>query len=291
MLLREFIESGAAALSGLYPAPEARNIVLMLCSHSIGTKSYTHIVEPGYVIDEQALPGLQEALGRLRAGEPIQYVTGETEFCGLRFNVSPAVLIPRPETEMLVQQALEELKRFPAPARVLDLCTGSGCIAWSVALGAPGCRVRALDISDAALEVAATQPLEVEVESRGALAPEFARADVLDLAQACGEYDLILSNPPYIMDSEKAAMRPNVLEHEPSLALFVPDDDPLLFYRAVAGWSLRCLAPGGVGMVEINEALGPQTAAIYADAGFEDVRVLRDFYEKDRFVTFMKKAL
>lgn len=288
MLLREFIESGIAALCGLYPAPEARNIVLMLCSHGIGTKSYTHVVEPGYVVPEDKLEGLQDAMRRLASGEPVQYVIGETEFYGRVFHVAPGVLIPRPETELLVQEAVEAVKALRRPARVLDLCTGSGCIAWSVALAVPGCKVTAVDISDEALEIARTQPLAQCAEGCGARVPEFVRADVLDPQQIKGEYDVIVSNPPYIMESEKEAMRPNVLEHEPALALFVPDDDPLVFYRAVAAWSLQCLAPGGTGIVEINEMLGARTAEVFSAAGFANVRVISDFYKKDRFVIYTR---
>ncbi len=141
MLLAEFIRESVPALEKLfYPSPEARGLVLMLCEERLGVRSYTHIVEPLFEIPEPELPGLKADMSRLAAGEPIQYVLGYTEFCGRKFKVAPSVLIPRPETGQLVDESLKLLAAMGRPAKVLDLCTGSGCIAWSVALGAPGCR-------------------------------------------------------------------------------------------------------------------------------------------------------
>lgn len=289
MLLAEFIKDATSALEQLYPAPEARNIILMLCEHHLGTKSYTHIIEPQYEVPEEKLQLILEAVQRLAKGEPIQHVIGCAEFFGRSFNVSSSVLIPRPETEILVSMAVDEagrLMKSNGAVRALDLCTGSGCIAWSVALSVPGSEVVAVDLSEDALKVAASQPFEDE----GARRPEFVKADVLETEQdfARGEFDLILSNPPYIMDSEKAHMRVNVLDYEPDMALFVRDDDPLIFYRAVAQWCRRFLRAGGLGIVEINEALGPETAAVFEAAGMREVVQVKDFYDKIRFISFRK---
>lgn len=301
MLLSDFINNASSALETLYPAAEAHNIVLMLCSHFLGTKSYTHIVEPTYEIPEKKDDILEAALSRLRSGEPIQYVLGHAEFCDLTFNVTPSVLIPRPETEMLVREAVAEagrIQRSRAPygaaaqeVRVLDLCTGSGCIAWAVALAVPGVKVTGVDISEDSLEVARSQDFSAELKKTGAIAPAFIRADVLSDAPDLGEFDLILSNPPYIMEKEKASMRPNVLEHEPAMALFVPDNDPLLFYRAIANWSRALLSPGGMGLSEINEALGPETAEVFSAEGFSELSVVKDYFGKNRFVIYKKTAL
>jgi len=303
MLLAEFIREGTKSLAALYPEREAHSIVLMLCEALLGTHSYTHIVEPQTAVAPASLPGLEAAMERLRAGEPVQYVIGHAEFCGFRFRITPDVLIPRPETEQLVREAVEEASRLrrmrspygrsAAPVRVLDLCTGSGCIAWAVALMAPGTEVVGVDVSEAALSVALGQDFEHECKSRGASAPRFVRADILDTEQAFdyGQFDIILSNPPYIMDSEKARMRRNVLDFEPGLALFVPDDDPLLFYRAVARWSQRFLAPEGKGLAEINERLGQESAAVFREAGFVHTLVRKDIFERNRFVLFSKNAL
>lgn len=284
MLLSDFIRSGAQALESLYPSPEARGMVLMLCEDRLGVKSYTHVVDPGFEIPHDRLEGLQEDLSRLLDGEPLQYVTGTCEFFGRRFNVSPAVLIPRPETEILVREAVTRALDLDRPLRVLDLCTGSGCIAWSVALEVPYAELVGVDISDAALEVARSQ-----FDSPGV---SFIKADVLDASAdfGPGSFDMILSNPPYIMESEKALMRSNVLDHEPEIALFVPDSDPLVFYRAVAGAASRLLVPGGSGIVEINEQLGSATADVFKAAGLQKVEIMKDFFGKDRFVSFEKQA-
>ncbi len=300
MLLTEFLKKGVAALEPLYPTAEAKSIILMLCEEMIGTKSYTHIVEPQYQIDKKGEQPLAEALVRLQAGEPIQYVIGRAEFAGRSFRVTKDVLIPRPETELLVREAIKiagRIKRMripygksAEPVRVLDLCTGSGNIAWSVALGVPGSRVVGVDISEKALEVARSQNFSAELKSTGALAPTFVAADVLDTEQEFnyGSFDLILSNPPYIMEKEKPQMRRNVLGYEPSEALFVPDDDPLLFYRAIARWSERFLSPEGKALTEINEALGKETADLFRSSGFQEVNLVTDFYDKNRFVFYMK---
>lgn len=288
MLLAEFIRESVPALEKLYPSPEARGLVLMLCEERLGVRSYTHIVEPLFEIPEAALSGLKADMSRLAAGEPIQYVLGYTEFCGRKFKVGPSVLIPRPETGQLVDESLKLLAAMGRPAKVLDLCTGSGCIAWSVALGAPGVSVTATDISEPALALARSQFKDV---SSGANAPEFVCSDLLGgCREICGCFDLLLSNPPYVMEKEKAAMRRNVLDHEPGIALFVPDDDPLLFYRALASVSLRLLDSSGTGIVEINEALGPETAAVFEAAGYRKTEILRDIFGKDRFVRFSSRV-
>ena len=284
MLLAEFIRDGIARLETLYPSPEARGLVLMLLAEKLGTTSYTHIIEPRTAVPEERQAELENDLRRLCSGEPIQYVLGVAEFCGHRFAVGPGVLVPRPETELLVARSVRFLRELELdrPPRVLDLCTGSGCIAWSIALEIRDAQVVGVDWSEAALRYASGQfPTEDG-------SPVFLRADVLDTEQdfPFGPFDLIVSNPPYVCESEKARMRPNVLDWEPPMALFVPDADPLVFYRAVARWAQRFLRPGGAGIVEINETLGPETAAVFREAGFKNVQNLRDFSEKERFVLF-----
>ncbi|MBR1706821.1 MAG: peptide chain release factor N(5)-glutamine methyltransferase [Bacteroidales bacterium] len=300
MLLTEFLREGTAALESLYPTAEAKSIVLMLCEKLIGTKSYTHIVEPQYAIEKKALQPLQEGMDRLKAGEPIQYVTGRTEFCGHTFRVTRDVLIPRPETELLVREAIKLASRIhrmripygksAEPVRVLDLCTGSGNIAWSVALAVPGARVVGVDNSEAALSVARSQNFSAELKASGAQAPTFVGADVLDPEQEFnfGEFDLILSNPPYIMEKEKGLLRKNVLDYEPASALFVPDEDPLLYYRAIACWSERFLSADGKGLTEINEVLGKETEAVFSGSVFSQTEIVKDFYDKNRFIFYMK---
>ena len=271
----------------MYPEREAREMVFAFLEHHIGTKRHTHLVEPEYVVSDEAASDALTAFGRMATGEPLQYVTGAADFYGRRFRVTPDVLIPRPETELLCRNALLQ-GRVP---NILDLCTGSGCIAWTLALEMPGAKVRAVDISDGALEIASSQDFSEEIGRTGAVSPEFIKADVLagpSESGLSGQYDILVSNPPYVMDKEKALMRSNVLDHEPHLALFVPDDDPLIFYHAVARWALALLKKDGYGIVEINEALGPQTADIFSSAGLRDVEIVRDLSDRDRFVSFRR---
>lgn len=300
MLLAEFVKAGTKALESLYPQKEARSIVLMLCEEVLGTENYTHIVEPEFKIDDKKLPELEAAMERLKKMEPVQYVLGHTEFYGRTFKVDPAVLIPRPETELLCRDAIKLGMRVyrmrspygknAEPVRILDLCTGSGCIAWTMALSIPGSRVTAVDISDAALEVAAGQDFASELKSKETFRPEFIKADVLDSEQEIelGPFDMVLSNPPYIMESEKEDIRRNVLEYEPESALFVPDDDPLLFYRAIARWSQRFMSPDGVGLSEVNESLARQTETVFKAAGYAHTEIVRDLSDKNRYIIYHK---
>ena len=228
MTLKEFIDLCIDRLAPLYPAPEAKSIAFRLLEHYTDIPSYKYISEPDTIIDDQLLGAVAE----LETGRPLQYVLGVTEFCGHRFRVGEGCLIPRPETEELVSRIIDDLYSDDAadgntpsdsPFSILDLCTGSGCIAWSLAAEFPEAMVYGCDLSDAALRYACRQRVKV----RGAK-PIFFTADVLAEPPAgLPKFDVIVSNPPYICDSERSAMRPNVLDFEPAEALFVPDDDPL----------------------------------------------------------------
>ena len=280
MLLRDLISKGTETISQAFPEREAREMVLMFLQHSIGTSRHTHILEPSYEVSEEAASHAMGAFDRMASGEPIQYIIGMAYFYDREFKVTPDVLIPRPETELLVREAVNWARCSGRKSlRILDLCTGSGCIAWSMALELPGSEVAAVDISDGALAVASGQKFECDAP------PKFIKADVLaGPVEGLGAFDMILSNPPYVMDSEKALMRKNVLDHEPWLALFVSDDDPLIFYRAVASWAKQLLKSDGLCLVEINESLGRQTAKVFEDTGFRDVEVLQDLNSRDRFI-------
>ena len=294
MYLKELINKGNETVSAAYPEREAKEMVFAYLEAVLGTKRHTHIVEPEYMVPEDKSLTALGAFERMAAGEPLQYITGEAWFYGRQFRVTPDVLIPRPETEELVnsvllQSAGTRSKGGFRPA-ILDLCTGSGCIAWSLALEIPGAEVTAVDISDGALTVAASQDFAGEMSQTGAVAPGFVKADVLQdtlTLQGPEKYDIIVSNPPYVMDSEKSLMRTNVLDHEPHLALFVPDDDALKFYKAIAVHASRLLKEDGFGVVEINEALGLQTAELFVQMGFR-AEVVKDLFEKDRFVKFSR---
>ena len=290
-------------LSDLYPVREAQEIVYACLESFLGTQRHTHVLYPEFEVTEDKVNLVMSKFERLALGEPLQYVTGVAYFYGRSFHVTPSTLIPRPETELLCRMAVEAAAN-PAP-RVLDLCTGSGCIAWTMALELPKSEVVAVDLSEGALEVASRQDFADEMQLTGAHAPTFVNADILSPLPVMSnfpsvmsrevetsspqKFDIILSNPPYVMNSEKALMRKNVLEHEPHMALFVSDDDPLLFYRAVADRAAEFLAPDGVGIVEINEALGEETSEVFRSRGFLKAEVVKDLYEKDRFVRFAWK--
>lgn len=284
MRLKDIINDGVNTITRMYPEKEAREMVFAYMEDTFGHKRYAHILDPDLSLSADEIEKAQGDFMRMAAGEPLQYVTGKAYFYGRTFHVTQDVLIPRQETEILCHEAISA-----GGGKILDLCTGSGCIAWTLALELPGAHVTAVDISDGALSIARTQNFQEQIGVQGVRVPDFIKADVL---QGPGsfrrEYDLIVSNPPYVMEAEKSRMRCNVLDHEPSLALFVPDSDPLLFYRAVALWAEQCLVEGGVGIVEINESLGNETAEIFRLAGFSDVCVLKDLHEKDRFVKFSR---
>lgn len=288
--LSAFVREASAALRALYSPEEARSIVLMLTGELLGTKTYTHVTEPSLPVPEEREAALSEALAQLLEGRPVQYVTGKAEFFGRVFSVSEAVLIPRPETEELCALAIDEGRRLSrlkrAPLRILDLCTGSGCIAWTMALSLPGSEVVAADISPDALAVASSQ--DFSPPGKGVNPPRFVQADVTDTDSfPCdGPFDMVLSNPPYITDSEKRDMRANVLDYEPHAALFVPDSDPLLFYRAIAVLSKRLLNARGFGITEINERFGPETESLMKAEGFSSSSIVRDISGKDRMVFY-----
>lgn len=285
MLLKSLISKGVETVSAAYPEREAREMVYSFLEDLVGAKRHTHIVEPEYEVADEAAEVAMSGFERMASGEPLQYVTGYADFYGRRFHVTPDVLIPRPETEILCREVL-----LSSRTSIVDLCTGSGCIAWTLALEIPGAEITAVDISEGALSVASSQDFSEEAASTGAVSPKFIKADVLadvpDSLRAGEGFDILVSNPPYVMDKEKALMRTNVLDHEPHLALFVSDDDPLVFYRAVSRWAQALLRPGGFGIVEINEALGPETAAVFEADGFVDVKVIKDLSDRDRFVSF-----
>lgn len=289
MLLKDFISSARSRLSRMYGEEEAASIVDTLCGTVLGTKSYTYIIDPAFRIPEEKVSLLSRDLSRLESGKPVQYVTGHAFFYGSRFNVSEAVLIPRPETEFMCSLIIRDLipeYGLSSPS-VIDLCTGSGCIAWTIALNVPGATVTGVDISRAALDVAESQ------EPGNCRRPVFLEMDVLGPSDSAlpGTFDIIVSNPPYVRNMEKSQMRKNVLGYEPSLALFVPDDDPLVFYRAIACFAGKRLSRSGFGIVEINEALGDATAVVFRENGFGNVRTEKDLCGKVRYVIFSNKGI
>ena len=225
---------------------------------------------------------VEEIAHRLLLSEPIQYVLGIAEFCGRTFIVTPDVLIPRPETEELCQQIISKGWQ----QKILDIGTGSGCIAITLAAEMPHSIVTAWDISEDALSIAE------ESAKRNNADVSFQLVDMLhlpsDICRYTSAFDLIVSNPPYICYKERSDMEKNVLDYEPPTALFVPDDDPLLFYKAIARFAGKALTPDGMLAVEINRAYGQETCEVMKNAGFNDIQLYQDSYHNDRFVIAKK---
>jgi release factor glutamine methyltransferase len=276
-------------LQPLYPAEEARILTYQLLQHCLGLSRTQLYACPEWELSRNLVEKIGAGIDGLLACKPLQYITGEAEFCGLSFVVNESVLIPRPETEELVQWAVQALQRQHTQEglKVLDVCTGSGCIAVSVAAQLPAVSVAACDVSREALEVA-----QINAQRHHAQVDFFScdilqQQEMLAMPLAPASVQAILSNPPYVRRSEQALMQPNVLRYEPHLALFVEDDDPLVFYRAIAAIARQYLAPAGFVLVEINEALAEATVEVFRTAGFSSVQVKQDLCGKDRFVNVL----
>lgn len=263
-------------LQPYYTAEEVSALSRIVCCDLLGQAPTDYYLGKDIVLSSKKEQELEDILQRLSRFEPLQYIEGRTLFLGREFWVAPGVLIPRPETEELVELMLKEI---PADARILDVGTGSGCIAISLAKELPDALVTAWDVSPEALSVARANARKLQADVR------FVECDVLACqVDKAGLYDVIVSNPPYVTEAEKADMEPNVLQWEPSLALFVPDDDPLRFYRRIAVLGRDMLADGGRLYFEINRAYGREMVEMLRTMGYVRVRVEKDLSQNDRFV-------
>lgn len=269
-------------LDELYPEGELRMFTQMLFEAYMGWSTAQLLLHRDDTINQSDLLKFHWAVEDLKQYRPIQHIIGYTDFCDCRIAVSPDVLIPRPETEEIVLRATELLNDSGANVQegnFLDLCTGSGCIAIALAKQFPKAKVYAVDISAKALDLAQKNA------ERSHVAVEFVQSDILQetIALPCPTFDLIISNPPYIQEKERCNMERNVLEYEPSLALFVPDKDPLKFYRAIGLYALQHLTYKGLLILEINEHLGSATCQLLQSIGFV-TQLLQDFRGKDRSI-------
>ena len=270
-------------LSTAFDQNEARAMVNVLFEDFFGISSMDIVRDPDALLNESEMLRLHHAAKQLLLQVPIQHITGIGHFFGRSFKVGPEVLIPRPETEELLKLVLDE-SSANEPLKILDIGTGSACLPISLALERPNAKISASELSSKALEIARFNAAKQGVELH------FIQDDVLqpDWALYEDDLDIILSNPPYIRPSEKQLMKENVLGFEPHLALFVPEDDPLLFYRAIVLLAKKKLKNGGRIYFEINEAFGRETCALLQGHGFQDIRLRKDLFDRDRIVAAIK---
>ena len=273
------------SLTPLYDAGEAQAIVRTVLDVEYGMTLTDIICGKVNELSSDEERNLEEIIIRLQNGEPVQYVLGEADFAGRTFHVEPGVLIPRPETAELCQWVEEDASSLEADERkqILDICTGSGCIAITLGLNIPNSEVTGWDISEDALRIAQGN---VEMLKAGNVRIEYQNA--LMLPKTAETADIIVSNPPYICEKEKADMEKNVLEHEPSIALFVPDEDPLKFYRAIAEYASSALKSGGALYFEINPIYEKETREMLQELDFKDIETQEDAFGKKRMMRAMK---
>ena len=274
MILKEAIEQLRDGLTGVVEPHEAQAMIRVICEDVFNYDPVDVALRQESELPEFAQQRVNDVISRLRRHEPLQYIVGSARFHGHKFKVTPAVLIPRPETEQLVDLIVDE--NPASDLRVLDMGTGSGCIAISLARALKFAQVDALDVSRDALAVARENAAALKVKVR------FFESDMLQ-PQPSATYDIIVSNPPYICWSERESMERNVKDYEPGQALFVPDNDPLLFYKSIAPYAMQSLVKGGRLYLEINQRFGAEVKRLLEENGFDEVRIIEDSYGKVRF--------
>lgn len=284
MILKDIQNIFHQELDAMYGADEVGSFFNMLIDFYLGLNRITLVLDPKYAVTKVEEQPLFEALSRLKLDEPIQYIIGETEFYGLPFKVNQNTLIPRPETEELVEWVLNELSdKKDQSLKILDIGTGTGCIAISLAKNLPNAQVFALDVSSRALKIAK------ENAKLNAVSIRFIEDSILDLKQELlinetDFFDVVVSNPPYVRDREKVEIKNNVLQHEPHLALFVKDENPLLFYKAISEFAVQKLKPNGLLFFEINQYLGAEMEALLHAYAFKNCVMKRDMCGNQRMI-------
>lgn len=283
--IKEVFTAFKQGLADIYDAQETESITLMVLTEILNSSK---AIIKAFPEKELTLTQQEEAnniLTQLKTGKPLQYALGYTEFYGLKFLVNPSTLIPRPETEELVQWVLGSVTGAGMPGSelsILDIGTGSGCIAISLKKNLPHAQVSAIDISAEALQTAKQNATLNEVEVT------FIETDILSLqtnhTPLATHYSLLISNPPYVTLADKKQMHPNVTDFEPHTALFVPEDEPLLFYKAIADFAVNSLTENGLLFLEINESLGKETVELLESKGFRDIELRQDMSSRDRMI-------
>ncbi|MDA9215410.1 peptide chain release factor N(5)-glutamine methyltransferase [Flavobacteriaceae bacterium] len=269
-------------LQGVYDKEEVHCFFYILCDFFLQYSRFEVSMALDTIVSAKNITVFEKALLRLKKQEPIQYILGTTEFYGLTFKVNKHTLIPRPETEELVDWVLSNLHDQDSMLDILDIGTGSGCIAISLAKNIPTAIVSGLDVSEKALEIAKENAVKNQV------LVSFCQKDILRTTSLEKKYDVIVSNPPYVRQLEKKAMNANVLDYEPGVALFVPNEDPLLFYRKIAQLAMVSLQTRGWLYFEINEYLSKEMDVLLKDIGFANIEIKKDFREVPRMIKCQK---
>jgi release factor glutamine methyltransferase len=289
MLLKKYKSHFFDALKNIQDEQEIESIFFILTEYLHNLKRVDVALNLNFELSEAAIEKWNSILTELKQEKPIQYITGEAWFYGLQFEVNENTLIPRPETEELVEWILNSpITQHQTPITILDIGTGSGCIPISLKSNVPQANVSAIDVSEKALEVAKRNAASKKVEIN------FIQANILEVedisklqtsnSQLPTNFDIIVSNPPYVRNLEKQEIKKNVLDYEPHLALFVEDTDALLFYRKIAQLALKNLSPNGLLFFEINQYLGKETVKLLQNLGFKNIELKKDIYGNDRMV-------
>jgi len=282
MILKEFKLFFNEALSAIYPKTEIDSFFFILMEEKLQMQRIDTVLKPNFLITEKNLIDLKTIVKRLQKEEPIQYIIGNTEFYGLPFLVDKNTLIPRPETEELVTWVLDEIKVLTnnkiTELSILDIGTGTGCIPISLAKNLTSLNIFAIDISPEALLIAKQNAILNKVII------EFIELDILCAKSLPQKYDVIISNPPYVRELEKEEIKINVLENEPHLALFVADENPLIFYNKIADLAKQQLSENGMLFFEINQYLGKETLNMLVKKGFKNIQLKKDLFGNDRMI-------
>lgn len=282
MILKEFKLFFNEALSAIYPKTEIDSFFFILIEEKLKLQRIDTVLKPDFLITKKNLIDLKNIVKRLQKEEPVQYILGNTEFYGLPFLVNKNTLIPRTETEELVAWVLDEIKvlannKITEPS-ILDIGTGTGCIPISLAKNLTSLNISAIDISTEALLIAKQNAILNKVTI------EFIELDILNTESLPQEYDVIISNPPYVRELEKEEIKNNVLENEPHLALFVEDENPLIFYNKIADLAKQQLSKNGMLFFEINQYLGKETVNMLVKKGFKNIQLKKDLFGNDRMI-------